>query len=70
MNPSCHVQMTFKHGRASAQAEMLLEVEVGGETIHVHSYVLIAASEVFAAMLQSGMQEAQTGRIVLTEKNP
>ena len=34
----------------------------------MHSHVLMAASEVFTRMLQSGMQEAQSGRIVLRDK--
>ena len=45
-----------------------VEVELEGGLLQVHSHVLMAASEVFARMLQSGMQEAQSGRIVLKEK--
>ncbi|CAE7943656.1 LONRF1, partial [Symbiodinium necroappetens] len=40
-----------------------------GETVLVHSYVLMSASEVFTRMLQSEVfLEAQTGRIVLKDK--
>ena len=45
-----------------------MEVELEGGTVAVHSHVLMAASDVFARMLQSDMQEAHSGRIVLKDK--
>ncbi|OLQ13157.1 LON peptidase N-terminal domain and RING finger protein 1 [Symbiodinium microadriaticum] len=53
--------------RARFSMEPDVEVELDGGVLQVHSHVLMAASEVFANMLQSGMQEAQSGRIVLKE---
>eukprot|EP00438_Fugacium_kawagutii_P007775 Skav210425 [mRNA] locus=scaffold1573:407495:408481:+ [translate_table: standard] len=57
----------LKRPRFSFAEDVVLEL-ADGETIHVHSHVLMAASEVFATMLQSEMQEAQTGRILLKDK--
>eukprot|EP00747_Dinoflagellata_sp_TGD_P050130 gnl/TRDRNA2_/TRDRNA2_146583_c0_seq1.p1 gnl/TRDRNA2_/TRDRNA2_146583_c0~~gnl/TRDRNA2_/TRDRNA2_146583_c0_seq1.p1 ORF type:complete len:283 (+),score=66.63 gnl/TRDRNA2_/TRDRNA2_146583_c0_seq1:23-850(+) len=46
-----------------------VEVIVEHEHFPMHSQVLALASPVFAAMLQSGMQEGQTKRIVLEGKS-
>ena len=57
---------TPKRRRHSLQGDV--DVEVEGQIVQVRSYVLMSASEVFANMLQSDMQEASTGRIVLHDK--
>ena len=55
-----------RRSRYSLDADV--DVVLEGETVRVHSYTLMAASEVFAKMLQSGMQESESGRIVLKDK--
>ncbi|CAK9068109.1 unnamed protein product [Durusdinium trenchii] len=62
------MESPLKRARFSLQSDVEVEV-ADGETVLVHSYVLMSASEVFAKMLQSDVfMEAQTGRIVLKGK--
>lgn len=57
-----------KRRRYSLECDVEIEV-ANGETLQVHSHVLMTASEVFANMLTSDMQEARTGRILLKDKS-
>eukprot|EP00931_Biecheleriopsis_adriatica_P047474 TRINITY_DN27371_c0_g1_i1.p1 TRINITY_DN27371_c0_g1~~TRINITY_DN27371_c0_g1_i1.p1 ORF type:complete len:318 (-),score=71.91 TRINITY_DN27371_c0_g1_i1:24-950(-) len=45
-----------------------LEVVVEGHVFRISAYVLMAASDVFAGMLESGMRESKEGQIVLDGK--
>eukprot|EP00435_Cladocopium_sp_Y103_P021568 s1895_g5.t1 len=56
-----------KRRRYSLECDVEIEV-ADGECVQTHSHVLMAASDVFAAMLGADMQEARTGRIVLGDK--
>ena len=47
-----------------------VDVVLEGKTVRVHSHTLMAASDVFAKMLQSGMKESESGRIILKGKAP
>uniref|UniRef100_A0A7S2HDZ9 BTB domain-containing protein n=1 Tax=Zooxanthella nutricula TaxID=1333877 RepID=A0A7S2HDZ9_9DINO len=55
--------------RARFSIEPDVEVEVEGEAIPVHSYVLMSQSSVFHQMLSGGMCEAASGRMSLPGKN-
>jgi len=54
---------------APFSAEPDLEVIVGGQSVFVHSVVLILASPVFKQMLMSEMSERRTGAITLPDKD-